>query len=69
MTVRVGVIGAGWIGHEHIRRLTHTVTGARVTAVTDLDAARAEGRRHRSAPGCARTVPSSSRRTTWTPSS
>jgi myo-inositol 2-dehydrogenase / D-chiro-inositol 1-dehydrogenase len=41
MTVRVGVIGAGWIGHEHIRRLTHTVTGARVTAVTDIDAARA----------------------------
>ncbi|MES5824033.1 Gfo/Idh/MocA family oxidoreductase [Streptomyces sp. RG80] len=42
MTVRVGVIGAGWIGKEHIRRLTETVTGARVTAVTDLDAARAE---------------------------
>ncbi len=42
MTVRVGVIGAGWIGHEHIRRLTDTVTGARVTAVTDIDAARAE---------------------------
>src|SRR4051795_8604174 len=42
MTVRVGVIGAGWIGKEHIRRLTDTVTGARVTAVTDLDATRAE---------------------------
>ncbi|UIX29593.1 Gfo/Idh/MocA family oxidoreductase [Streptomyces sp. GQFP] len=42
MTVRVGVIGAGWIGKEHIRRLTDTVTGARVTAVTDIDAARAE---------------------------
>ncbi|MFJ9353117.1 Gfo/Idh/MocA family oxidoreductase [Streptomyces mirabilis] len=42
MTVRVGVIGAGWIGHEHIRRLTHTVTGARITAVTDIDAARAD---------------------------
>lgn len=41
MTVRVGVIGAGWIGKEHIRRLTETVTGARVTAVTDIDAARA----------------------------
>ncbi|ELP69735.1 Gfo/Idh/MocA family oxidoreductase [Streptomyces turgidiscabies] len=42
MPVRVGVIGAGWIGKEHIRRLTDTVTGARVTAVTDIDAARAE---------------------------
>ncbi|WP_406441703.1 Gfo/Idh/MocA family oxidoreductase [Streptomyces sp. NBC_00631] len=41
MTVRVGVIGAGWIGNEHIQRLTHTVTGARVTAVTDIDPARA----------------------------
>ncbi|MFG2133702.1 Gfo/Idh/MocA family protein [Streptomyces sp. NPDC048751] len=42
MTVRVGVIGAGWIGKEHIRRLTEAVTGARVTAVTDIDVARAE---------------------------
>ncbi|MER6183123.1 Gfo/Idh/MocA family oxidoreductase [Streptomyces sp. NPDC001652] len=41
MTVRVGVVGAGWIGKEHIRRLTESVTGARVTAVTDIDAARA----------------------------
>ncbi|MFI7412606.1 Gfo/Idh/MocA family oxidoreductase [Streptomyces sp. NPDC049627] len=41
MTVRVGVIGAGWIGKEHIRRLTETVSGARVTAVTDIDDARA----------------------------
>ncbi|MGW2051506.1 Gfo/Idh/MocA family oxidoreductase [Streptomyces sp. NPDC001858] len=42
MTVRVGVIGAGWIGQEHIRRLTESVTGVRVTAVTDIDSARAE---------------------------
>ncbi|MER7923044.1 Gfo/Idh/MocA family oxidoreductase [Streptomyces sp. NPDC096057] len=41
MTVRVGVIGAGWIGNEHIQRLTHTVTSAQVTAVTDIDPARA----------------------------
>ncbi|GAB2758973.1 Gfo/Idh/MocA family protein [Streptomyces bullii] len=41
MTVRVGVIGAGMIGQDHIRRLTEVVTGAAVTAVTDLDAARA----------------------------
>ncbi|WP_369031842.1 Gfo/Idh/MocA family oxidoreductase [Streptomyces adonidis] len=54
MTVRVGVIGAGWIGKEHIRRLTDTVTGARVTAVTDIDAARAE---EAAAPAGARVLP------------
>ncbi|KRD09199.1 MULTISPECIES: Gfo/Idh/MocA family oxidoreductase [unclassified Streptomyces] len=41
MTVRVGVIGAGMIGQDHMRRLTEVVTGAAVTAVTDIDAARA----------------------------
>ncbi|MFF0156609.1 Gfo/Idh/MocA family protein [Streptomyces sp. NPDC005263] len=41
MTVRVGVIGAGMIGQDHIRRLTDVVTGATVTAVTDIDQARA----------------------------
>ncbi|GAB2886666.1 Gfo/Idh/MocA family oxidoreductase [Streptomyces deserti] len=41
MTVRVGVIGAGMIGQDHIRRLTELVTGSVVTAVTDLDATRA----------------------------
>jgi myo-inositol 2-dehydrogenase/D-chiro-inositol 1-dehydrogenase len=41
MTVRVGVIGAGMIGQDHVRRLTDVVTGARVAAVTDIDAARA----------------------------
>ncbi|MEU0070129.1 Gfo/Idh/MocA family oxidoreductase [Streptomyces sp. NPDC006332] len=41
MTVRVGVIGAGMIGQDHIRRLTEVVTGTTVTAVTDIDQARA----------------------------
>ncbi|MET9358653.1 Gfo/Idh/MocA family oxidoreductase [Streptomyces sp. NPDC006617] len=41
MTVRVGVIGAGMIGQDHIRRLTDVVTAATVTAVTDIDASRA----------------------------
>jgi myo-inositol 2-dehydrogenase/D-chiro-inositol 1-dehydrogenase len=56
MTVRVGVVGAGWIGKEHIRRLTETVTGARVTAVTDIDAARAT---EAAAPVGARVLPDS----------
>ncbi|MFC3999765.1 Gfo/Idh/MocA family oxidoreductase [Nocardiopsis sediminis] len=41
MTVNVGVIGAGMIGADHIRRLTTVVSGARVRAVTDIDAGRA----------------------------
>ena len=42
MTVRVGVIGVGMIGQDHIRRLTHVLSGAQVVAVTDVDAARAQ---------------------------
>jgi myo-inositol 2-dehydrogenase/D-chiro-inositol 1-dehydrogenase len=41
MTVNVGVIGSGKIGQEHIRRLTGTLPGAKVVAVSDADAARA----------------------------
>jgi myo-inositol 2-dehydrogenase/D-chiro-inositol 1-dehydrogenase len=42
MTVNVGVIGAGKIGQEHIRRLTETLPGAKVVAVSDADAVRAK---------------------------
>ncbi|MFJ2113745.1 MULTISPECIES: Gfo/Idh/MocA family protein [unclassified Streptomyces] len=42
MTVRIGVIGTGMIGQDHIRRLTHVITGTQVTAVFDIDTARAE---------------------------
>lgn len=42
MTVRVGVIGTGMIGQDHIRRLTQVLSGAAVTAVTDVDPARAQ---------------------------
>jgi myo-inositol 2-dehydrogenase/D-chiro-inositol 1-dehydrogenase len=42
MTVRVGVIGVGMIGQDHIRRLTHVLSGARVVAVTDVDLDRAK---------------------------
>jgi myo-inositol 2-dehydrogenase / D-chiro-inositol 1-dehydrogenase len=42
MTVRVGVVGVGMIGQEHIRRLTHVLSGSRVVAVTDVDLDRAK---------------------------
>ncbi|PRX45870.1 myo-inositol 2-dehydrogenase [Prauserella shujinwangii] len=42
MTVRIGVVGTGMIGQDHIRRITDVVTGAEVVAVTDVDIARAE---------------------------
>src|SRR6202522_2312277 len=41
MALNVGVVGVGKIGQEHIRRLTETLAGARIVAVSDADAARA----------------------------
>jgi myo-inositol 2-dehydrogenase/D-chiro-inositol 1-dehydrogenase len=41
VSVRVGVIGVGMIGQDHIRRITQVLTGGSVTAVNDVDAARA----------------------------
>ena len=47
MTVRVGVIGVGMIGQDHIRRLTTVLSGAEVVAVSDVDlgSGRGGGRR------------------------
>jgi myo-inositol 2-dehydrogenase/D-chiro-inositol 1-dehydrogenase len=42
MTLNVGVIGVGMIGREHIGRLANTRVGARVVALSDVDARQAE---------------------------
>jgi myo-inositol 2-dehydrogenase/D-chiro-inositol 1-dehydrogenase len=41
MTIRVGVIGAGIMGADHVRNLAGAVSGAAVSLVADLDAGRA----------------------------
>jgi len=41
MTVRVGVIGTGSIGSDHVRRLSSEVDGSTVTALYDIDIERA----------------------------
>jgi myo-inositol 2-dehydrogenase/D-chiro-inositol 1-dehydrogenase len=37
MTLRVGVIGTGMIGQDHIRRITQVLAGADIVAVTDAN--------------------------------
>lgn len=39
--LRIGVIGVGVIGEDHIRRLQQVITGSTVVAVADADASRA----------------------------
>lgn len=38
MDLKVGVIGNGFIGQEHIKRITNKLSGAQVTAVNDINA-------------------------------
>ncbi|UOQ93311.1 Gfo/Idh/MocA family oxidoreductase [Halobacillus shinanisalinarum] len=38
MILRIGVIGTGAIGQDHIRRITHSLQGAEIVAVTDVNA-------------------------------
>lgn len=40
--LRVGVVGAGMMGADHIRRLTRVISGATVSAIVEPDAGRAE---------------------------
>ncbi|MER5531057.1 Gfo/Idh/MocA family oxidoreductase [Streptomyces sp. NPDC002677] len=40
--LRVAVVGTGTMGADHVRRLRHVISGARVTAVVDIDAERAK---------------------------
>ena len=41
-TLGVAVIGTGRMGADHVRRITEVISGARVTAVVDIDAERAK---------------------------
>ncbi|KKK47673.1 hypothetical protein LCGC14_3152790, partial [marine sediment metagenome] len=50
MTLKVGIIGTGMIGQDHIRRLTQVLSGVEVTGVNDIDRDRAAA----AAPGGAR---------------
>ncbi|MFF5158075.1 Gfo/Idh/MocA family protein [Streptomyces sp. NPDC000348] len=40
--LRIAVVGTGRMGADHVRRIDRVVSGARVTAVVDVDAGRAE---------------------------
>ncbi|MGY6019478.1 Gfo/Idh/MocA family protein [Streptomyces spinosirectus] len=41
-TLKVAVVGAGKMGADHVRRIQEVISGARVTAVVDVDAERAK---------------------------
>jgi myo-inositol 2-dehydrogenase/D-chiro-inositol 1-dehydrogenase len=37
MTLNIGVVGTGAIGREHIKRITNTLSGGKIVAVTDVN--------------------------------
>ena len=37
MTLKIGVVGTGAIGREHIKRVTNTLAGGKIIAVTDVN--------------------------------
>jgi len=41
MTIRVGIIGTGLIGEDHGRKLVNAINGSTVSAVSDINLARA----------------------------
>lgn len=42
MTLKIGVVGVGMIGREHIQRLGNKLVGAQVVALNDVNAKQAE---------------------------
>ncbi|MCQ5473247.1 myo-inositol 2-dehydrogenase/D-chiro-inositol 1-dehydrogenase [Pantoea sp. AN62] len=42
MTVKIGLIGLGMIGRDHLKRFNDIITGAKVTAVCDINHAAAD---------------------------
>jgi myo-inositol 2-dehydrogenase / D-chiro-inositol 1-dehydrogenase len=42
VTLRIGVVGTGMMGADHIRRLSTIISGAQVVAVSDLDGEQAK---------------------------
>jgi myo-inositol 2-dehydrogenase/D-chiro-inositol 1-dehydrogenase len=38
MTVRIGVVGAGAIGQEHMKRINNVLSGGKIVAVNDINA-------------------------------
>lgn len=42
MSVKIGLIGLGMIGRDHLKRFHHVISGAQVTAVCDINRATAD---------------------------